>query len=56
MSVWFLVSFCFSILFKDFLDNYNELINDLDIKKINEAIKKYIKPENLTKSVAGSID
>ena len=40
----------------DFLDNYNELINDLDIKKINEAIKKYIKPENLTKSVAGSID
>ena len=40
----------------EFLDNYNELINDLDIKKINEAIKKYIKTENLRKSVAGSID
>eukprot|EP00026_Physarum_polycephalum_P002401 Phypoly_transcript_02407.p1 GENE.Phypoly_transcript_02407~~Phypoly_transcript_02407.p1 ORF type:complete len:908 (+),score=192.75 Phypoly_transcript_02407:68-2791(+) len=40
----------------EFLDNYPNMINNIPFTKVNEAIKKFAKRENLLICVAGSVD
>lgn len=39
-----------------YIDEYVEEINALNLEEVNVAIRKYIRPENLTTVAAGSID
>jgi len=40
----------------DYIDEYMEEINTLALDKVNAAIRRYIKPENINTVAAGSID
>jgi len=40
----------------DYLEQYPKLIESLTLEQVNNAIKKYIKPENIVTVMAGSID
>jgi zinc protease len=40
----------------DFIDKYPDIINALTLNQVNNAVKKYIHPDNVVTVVAGSVD
>ena len=39
-----------------YVDDYIKKVNEVSLKQVNDAIKKYIKPEEIFQVAAGSID